>query len=102
MTTRDVAAKLNVSVQTVLRYIASGALPAVRLAREYRVTPEGFDEFVATDAARVDLEARKALADAIADGRLPEEPPPEVLHFIASVIKASRRERIEQADRPAS
>lgn len=46
-TVAEVARALRVSAITVRRYVRAGKLPAVRLAREYRVSPAALTLFLA-------------------------------------------------------
>lgn len=46
LTVEDVAQKLQIHWQTVLSYIKSGKLRAVKLGRGYRVDPTDFAEFI--------------------------------------------------------
>ncbi len=46
MTVAEVAATMRVSKMTVYRLVHSGALPAVRVGRSFRVPEEAVDEYL--------------------------------------------------------
>ncbi len=46
LTVEQVASQLQIHWQTVLTYIKSGRLRAVKLGRGYRVDPKDLDDFV--------------------------------------------------------
>ncbi len=46
LTVEEIATKLQVHWQTVLTYIKSGKLRAVKLGRGYRIDPEDFNSFI--------------------------------------------------------
>lgn len=46
LTVEEIASKLQVHWQTVLTYIKSGRLRAVKLGRGYRIDPEDFNSFI--------------------------------------------------------
>jgi excisionase family DNA binding protein len=46
LTVADVAERLNVSGQTVLRLIAAGYLDAHKLGKLYRITPEALADYL--------------------------------------------------------
>jgi len=50
-TVEQVAELLQVHWQTVLNYIKSGKLKAVKLGKGYRISKEAIDEFVKTNQA---------------------------------------------------
>jgi excisionase family DNA binding protein len=52
MTTEEIAKILNVSKETIRRYIRDGLLPAIRLRGLYRVKREDFEEFVKQSEVR--------------------------------------------------
>lgn len=45
LSTNDIAKELNVSPRTVRNWCKSGKLKALQLGRDYRITPEDFEEF---------------------------------------------------------
>jgi len=47
-TVDDVAARLNLHVKTVRRFIRAGQLPAKRIGKEYRITRAALDDFAGT------------------------------------------------------
>ncbi|WP_181034076.1 helix-turn-helix domain-containing protein [Arthrobacter sp. GMC3] len=51
MTTTELAAKLNVSLDTVYRMCKSGKWPAAKLGRIYRFTEENYQAIIAPPAA---------------------------------------------------
>ncbi len=46
LTVEEVSQKLQVHWQTILTYIKSGKLRAVKLGRGYRIDPEDFRDFI--------------------------------------------------------
>lgn len=46
LTVEEIATKLQVHWQTVLKFIRSGKLRAVKLGRGYRVDPNDFSRFI--------------------------------------------------------
>jgi len=46
LTVEEIATKLQIHWQTVLTYIKSGKLRAVKLGRGYRIDPEDFNCFI--------------------------------------------------------
>jgi excisionase family DNA binding protein len=46
LTVEEVAGKLQVHWQTILSYIKSGKLRAVKLGRGYRIDPEDLSSFI--------------------------------------------------------
>lgn len=46
LTVEQIASQLQIHWQTVLQYIKSGKLRAVKLGRGYRVEQSDFDEFI--------------------------------------------------------
>ncbi len=46
LTVKEISEKLQVHWQTVLTYIKSGKLRAVKLGRGYRVDPDDFTKFI--------------------------------------------------------
>ncbi len=46
LTVEEVAQKLQVHWQTILSYIKSGKLRAVKLGRGYRIDPEDLNDFI--------------------------------------------------------
>jgi excisionase family DNA binding protein len=46
LTVQDIAERLQVSEQTVRRWIKTGQLPAIELGGQYRVSPDDFREFL--------------------------------------------------------
>lgn len=51
MTAAQVAAKLQISVETVYRMCKSGKWPATKIGRIYRFTPEQYEAIIAPPAA---------------------------------------------------
>ena len=47
-TVDEVAARLNLHVKTVRRFIREGRLPAKRIGKEYRIARSAFDDFAGT------------------------------------------------------
>ncbi|HEY7237470.1 MAG TPA: helix-turn-helix domain-containing protein [Gemmatimonadaceae bacterium] len=50
-TAEDVAARLNLHVKTIRRFIREGKLPAKRIGKQYRITRAALDEFAGTSHA---------------------------------------------------
>lgn len=46
MTVEQVATKLQIHWQSVLNYIKSGKMRALKLGRGYRIDPKDLDEFI--------------------------------------------------------
>ncbi len=46
LTVKDVAKRLQVSDQTVWRWIKDGKLPAINISGQYRISPSDLDEFI--------------------------------------------------------
>lgn len=46
LTVGDVSKRLQIHWQTVLSYIKSGKLPALKLGRGYRIDPKDFAKFI--------------------------------------------------------
>jgi len=46
LTTEEIALKLDISQETIRRYIRQGDLPAVKLRGVYRVKREDFEKFL--------------------------------------------------------
>lgn len=51
LTAAQVAAKLQISVETVYRMCKSGKWPATKIGRIYRFTPEQYEAIIAPPAA---------------------------------------------------
>nr|WP_296769905.1 helix-turn-helix domain-containing protein [Rhodococcus sp. (in: high G+C Gram-positive bacteria)] len=58
-TAEQVAELLGLHVRTVRNYIQDGRLPAVRIGKQYRITPDGLNALTGTgtpaDAPRIDV-----------------------------------------------
>ncbi len=52
LTVGEVAAQLRVSTMTVYRLINSGAIPAVRVGRSFRLRPEDLEFYLARNLTR--------------------------------------------------
>jgi len=46
LTAEEIAAKLRVDITTVRRWLAAGALPSIRVGRQYRVEQSAFEAFL--------------------------------------------------------
>ena len=46
LTVADVAKRLQVSNQTVWRWIKDGKLPAINISGQYRIAPDDLDKFL--------------------------------------------------------
>ncbi len=46
LTVKDIATRLQVSEQTVWRWIRSGELPSIKLGGQYRVSPDDLQDFL--------------------------------------------------------
>jgi excisionase family DNA binding protein len=46
LTVKDIANRLQVSEQTVWRWIRSGELPSIKLGGQYRVSPDDLQDFL--------------------------------------------------------
>jgi excisionase family DNA binding protein len=93
----EAAFRLRCSVHTIRRLCQRGQLRHLRLGREYRITEEAIAELEEQPAATDDADAARWIAEARAAGRLPAEPPAEVLGRIAEIL---RQHYAEQAERP--
>ena len=51
-TVEELSEKLQVHWQTILNYIRSGELEAVKLGKGYRISKEAFDDFIDTRTTR--------------------------------------------------
>jgi excisionase family DNA binding protein len=91
LTTTEVADILKVSVPTVISYCRHGGLGHTKVQRQYRIPVADLEEFVARDSVAAD--ARRMLDASIAEGRLPAEPPPEVLGRIAEILRQHNAEQ---------
>jgi excisionase family DNA binding protein len=47
LTVEDVAKQLQVSTYTVRRWLKSGKLPAIKLGKEWRISPDDLEAFLA-------------------------------------------------------
>jgi excisionase family DNA binding protein len=54
MTTKEIAAMLNVSKRTVDRMIKTRKLPYVRIVHQYRIKKSHFDEFIRRNSRNVE------------------------------------------------
>jgi excisionase family DNA binding protein len=97
LTTAEVAEILKVSPETVVNYCRRSELDHIKVRRQYRIPEPGLAKFLA-GAGTVEADARRMLDRSIAEGLIPEDPPPEVLGRIAEVLRQHYR---DQADRQA-
>ncbi|HKW10233.1 MAG TPA: helix-turn-helix domain-containing protein [Gemmatimonadaceae bacterium] len=68
-TAEDVAARLNLHVKTIRRFIREGKLPAKRIGKQYRITRAALDEFAGTSHAdeAAALATRRIIVSSIVD-----------------------------------
>jgi excisionase family DNA binding protein len=59
MTVEEVAAKLRVSTKTIRRWCADGQIKALRVGRQWRVTQDALDKFLA-ESQEVKEDLKKA------------------------------------------
>jgi excisionase family DNA binding protein len=95
LTSIEAAVRLNCSVHTIRRMCKRGQLRYLRLGREYRITEDAIAALEEQPSLADDADAARWIAEARAAGRLPAEPPAEVLGRIAEIL---RRHYAEQAD----
>jgi excisionase family DNA binding protein len=96
-TTAQVAEMLNCSVDTVVAMCKNGQLRHLRLGRQFRITEDPLEALAVYRRGAERADARRALDEAIADGRLPAELSAESQTLIARIL---RNHLDEQADRP--
>jgi excisionase family DNA binding protein len=62
LTAPEVAAKLQVTAQTIRNWIDQGTLPAIRVGRAFRVSPRDVDDLLArTNAAGAGRRSRRGV-----------------------------------------
>ncbi len=47
ITAEEISTRLRVDITTVRRWLAAGAIPSIRVGRQYRVEQLDYDQFVA-------------------------------------------------------
>jgi excisionase family DNA binding protein len=57
LTVKEAARRLSVSEKSVRRWLAAGALPAVRFSGSVRISPEALEKFVTDDLAKAEHKA---------------------------------------------
>lgn len=98
-TAEDVAARLNLHVKTIRRFIREGKLPAKRIGKQYRITRSALDEFAGTshaDEAIVPL-TRRIIVSSIVDV---DAIGPEESDRITALITAGLNARRGAGDSP--
>lgn len=63
LTIKQVANSLQVSVKTVQRLIKAGKLDTIKVGREYRILPEGFEAFLRLSRSSVDTGSNVSATD---------------------------------------
>ena len=99
-TVDEVAARLNLHVKTVRRFIREGRLPAKRIGKEYRITRSALDEFAGTaaDPRHVPIpRTRQILVSSIVDV---DAISPEDSERITTLIMAGLNARRGEPDFP--
>jgi excisionase family DNA binding protein len=93
LTPEQVADYLQISKDTVYRYIREGKLPAVRLGRSYRVPPEYLELFLI--ARRTKASTREERFQRVLEiaRNAPDVPLEEVERDVADAVAWARRSR---------
>jgi excisionase family DNA binding protein len=101
LTTRQVAEILNVSTETVVNMCKDGRLRHIRLDRQYRIPDDALEEFTGEPrhVLELDADAARLVAEARAAGRIPADPPPELVGLIVAIL---RQYYADQPERTAS
>jgi excisionase family DNA binding protein len=78
LTPEQAAAHLQVSRETIYRYIRSGKLDASRSGRDYRITVRSINQLLADNRARPDIQLREYSDRQLADFLDADQPTSEV------------------------
>jgi excisionase family DNA binding protein len=65
---REVAEALQISVQTVYRYVANGEIPCHKLDRSVRFKPSEIERWVESKAAGVSAAGNETLVESVMEG----------------------------------
>ena len=98
-TAAEVAARLNLHVKTIRRYIRDGRLKARRIGKEYRVTHADLDRFAGNtqEADAAVARTRQVIASTIVDVDVIS---PEESHRVTTMIMAALNARKGEPDFP--
>jgi excisionase family DNA binding protein len=93
----EVAARLNLHVRTVRRYIRDGRLKAKRIGKEYRITRADLDEFAGSAGATAVAATRHVIASTVVDVSAIS---PGESHRVTTMVMAAVNARKGEADFP--
>ncbi len=98
-TADDVAARLNLHVKTIRRYIRDGRLKAKRIGKGYRIARADLDAFAGSSAAADEpvVRTRQVIASSIVDVDVIS---PDESHRITTLIMAALNARKGEPDFP--